>query len=177
MLLLQVLLLDGKVQSAEADERVYHECLVHPALLHHPNPKSVFIMGGASAKPSRTRPAKNLCSALSWILCCCSSSSSGETSWSTNATSCSTRGALLHKSVSKCCVPHRAGGEGATAREVLRHKTVERCVMVDIDQVSPHIDVDHQSDDDLAAPCRRMGMHLTDTSSGALRWIELCVRS
>ena len=44
----QVLLLDGKVQSAEADERVYHECLVHPALLHHPNPKSVFIMGGAS---------------------------------------------------------------------------------------------------------------------------------
>ncbi|KAL6055094.1 PABS domain-containing protein [Balamuthia mandrillaris] len=26
------------------------------------------------------------------------------------------------------------GGEGATAREVLRHKTVEKCVMVDIDQ-------------------------------------------
>lgn len=45
----QVLLLDGKVQSAEADERVYHECLVHPAMLHHPNPKSVFIMGGACA--------------------------------------------------------------------------------------------------------------------------------
>ena len=43
----QVLLLDGKVQSAEADERVYHECLVHPAMLHHPNPKAVFIMGGA----------------------------------------------------------------------------------------------------------------------------------
>merc|ERR1711998_280349 len=32
----KVLLLDGKLQSAEADERVYHECLVHPALLHHP---------------------------------------------------------------------------------------------------------------------------------------------
>ena len=43
----KVLLLDGKVQSAEADERVYHECLVHPAMLHHPNPKTVFIMGGA----------------------------------------------------------------------------------------------------------------------------------
>mmetsp|Transcript_16477 Transcript_16477/g.49344 ORF Transcript_16477/g.49344 Transcript_16477/m.49344 type:complete len:315 (-) Transcript_16477:353-1297(-) len=68
----KVLLLDGKVQSAEADEHVYHECLVHPALLHHPNPKSVFIMGG---------------------------------------------------------------GEGSTAREVLRHKSVERCVMVDIDEV------------------------------------------
>lgn len=30
-----------------------------------------------------------------------------------------------------CC----AGGEGATAREVLRHKSVEKVVMVDIDQV------------------------------------------
>lgn len=68
----KVLLLDGKLQSAEADEHVYHECLVHPAMLHHPNPKSVFIMGG---------------------------------------------------------------GEGATAREVLRHRSVERCVMVDIDEV------------------------------------------
>lgn len=28
-----------------------------------------------------------------------------------------------------------AGGEGATAREVLRHKTVEKLVMVDIDKV------------------------------------------
>lgn len=28
-----------------------------------------------------------------------------------------------------------AGGEGATAREVLRHKSVEKVVMVDIDQV------------------------------------------
>ncbi len=29
-----------------------------------------------------------------------------------------------------------AGGEGATAREVLRHKSVEQVVMVDIDKVS-----------------------------------------
>ncbi len=29
-----------------------------------------------------------------------------------------------------------AGGEGSTAREVLRHKTVERVVMVDIDKAS-----------------------------------------
>jgi hypothetical protein len=28
-----------------------------------------------------------------------------------------------------------AGGEGATAREVLRHKSVEKVVMVDIDKV------------------------------------------
>lgn len=47
-ILLQVLLLDGKVQSAEADEFVYHELLVHPAMLLHPNPRKVFICGGIS---------------------------------------------------------------------------------------------------------------------------------
>lgn len=68
----KVLLLDGKVQSTEVDEYMYHELLVHPPMLHHPNPKTVFIAGG---------------------------------------------------------------GEGATVREVLRHKTVEKVVMVDIDKV------------------------------------------
>ncbi|BDA48541.1 Polyamine aminopropyltransferase [Coccomyxa sp. Obi] len=68
----KVLLLDGKSQSAEADEFVYHELLVHLALLMHPNPRTVFIAGG---------------------------------------------------------------GEGATAREALRHKSVEKVVMVDIDKV------------------------------------------
>ena len=43
---MQVLLLDGKVQSAEADEFVYHELLVQPAMLAHPNPRIVFICGG-----------------------------------------------------------------------------------------------------------------------------------
>ena len=42
----QVLLLDGKVQSAEADEFVYHELLVQPAMLAHPDPRTVFICGG-----------------------------------------------------------------------------------------------------------------------------------
>ena len=32
----QVLILDGKMQSAEADEFVYHESLVHLAMLQHP---------------------------------------------------------------------------------------------------------------------------------------------
>mmetsp|Transcript_15456 Transcript_15456/g.33523 ORF Transcript_15456/g.33523 Transcript_15456/m.33523 type:complete len:313 (+) Transcript_15456:180-1118(+) len=68
----KVLLLDGKMQSTESDEKIYHELLVHPTFLHHPNPKTVFIMGG---------------------------------------------------------------GEGATLREVLRHKSVEKVVMVDIDKV------------------------------------------
>ncbi len=49
---LQVLLLDGKSQSAEADEFVYHELLVHPAMLSHPQPKSVFIAGGTTALQS-----------------------------------------------------------------------------------------------------------------------------
>ena len=40
------LVLDGKTQSTEVDEFVYHESLVHPAMLCHPNPKSVFIGGG-----------------------------------------------------------------------------------------------------------------------------------
>jgi spermidine synthase len=65
------LMIDGLLQSTEVDEFVYHESLVHPAMLLHPNPKTVFIGGG---------------------------------------------------------------GEGATAREVLRHKSVEKCVMVDIDK-------------------------------------------
>ncbi|MBB6097682.1 spermidine synthase [Deinobacterium chartae] len=66
----KVLVLDKDVQSTERDEHVYHDTLVHPALLAHPNPKRVFIVGG---------------------------------------------------------------GEGATLREALRHPTVEKVVMVDID--------------------------------------------
>lgn len=65
------LILDSKMQSSEVDEFIYHEALVHPAMLTHPKPESVFIVGG---------------------------------------------------------------GEGATLREVLRHKTVKRAVMVDIDK-------------------------------------------
>ena len=40
------LVLDGKTQSTELDEFIYHESLVHPAMLWHPDPKSVFIGGG-----------------------------------------------------------------------------------------------------------------------------------
>ncbi|KAK3152592.1 hypothetical protein QOZ80_2BG0161070 [Eleusine coracana subsp. coracana] len=67
----KALIIDGKMQSAEVDEFIYHESLVHPPLLFHPNPKTVFIMGG---------------------------------------------------------------GEGSAAREVLRHNTVQRVVMCDIDE-------------------------------------------
>ena len=66
----KVLVLDKDVQSTERDEYIYHETLVHPAMLAHPNPRTVFIVGG---------------------------------------------------------------GEGATLREVLRHPSVEKVVMCDID--------------------------------------------
>ena len=65
------LVLDGKMQSSEVDEYIYHEALVHPAMLTHPHPEKVFIVGG---------------------------------------------------------------GEGATLREILRHKSVKQVLMVDIDQ-------------------------------------------
>lgn len=79
----KTLVTDGKTQSSQVDEHVYHESLVHPSLIrigldNHDSssseigPKRVFIGGG---------------------------------------------------------------GELATAREVLRHKSVKEIVMVDIDEV------------------------------------------
>jgi spermidine synthase len=67
----KMLVIDGRTQSAKDDEHIYHECLVHPSLAAHPDPRRVLIIGG---------------------------------------------------------------GEGATLREVLRHPTIERVVMVDIDR-------------------------------------------
>ncbi len=64
------LILDGQWQSCTSDEFLYHEALVHPAMICHPSPRKVLVLGG---------------------------------------------------------------GEGATIREVLRWKTVERVMMVDID--------------------------------------------
>lgn len=37
----KTLVLDGKTQSAQLDEFIYHETLVHPAMLAHPDPKRV----------------------------------------------------------------------------------------------------------------------------------------
>ncbi len=68
----KALILDGKIQSALLDEHVYHEALVHPAMILHGEPRRVLVLGG---------------------------------------------------------------GEGATAREVLRFRTVEEVVMVDIDEM------------------------------------------
>ena len=66
----RMLVLDGSVQSAELDEALYHEVLVHPAMLAHRDPADILIVGG---------------------------------------------------------------GEGATCREVLKHRSVRTVTMVDID--------------------------------------------
>jgi spermidine synthase len=42
----RLLILDGKTQSAEFDEHIYHEALVHPAMVMHENPKQILVMGG-----------------------------------------------------------------------------------------------------------------------------------
>jgi spermidine synthase len=42
----KLLIIDGKTQSAEFDEYIYHESLVHPAAIMHPDPKKILIMGG-----------------------------------------------------------------------------------------------------------------------------------
>ncbi len=42
----KALFLDGVPQSAEADEYIYHEAFVHPAMFIHAAPKKVFVAGG-----------------------------------------------------------------------------------------------------------------------------------
>lgn len=67
----RMVILDGKIQSSESDEFIYHETLVHPVMLTHPKPENILILGA---------------------------------------------------------------GEGATLREVLRHPTVKKALMIDIDK-------------------------------------------
>lgn len=42
----KVLLIDGDIQLSSTDERIYHEYLVHPALLAHRQPQKVLLLGG-----------------------------------------------------------------------------------------------------------------------------------
>ena len=68
----KMLVIDGLVMLTEADEFIYHEMMAHPALVLHPMPKDVLIIGG---------------------------------------------------------------GDGGTAREVLRHQRVERLTLCEIDKM------------------------------------------
>ena len=49
----KALILDGKVQSSLYDEFIYHESLVHPAMITHPNPRRVLILGGGEGATAR----------------------------------------------------------------------------------------------------------------------------
>jgi spermidine synthase len=53
------LVLDGKIQSSERDEFIYHEALVHPAMLSHPYPETAFIAGGGEGATLREVLAHN----------------------------------------------------------------------------------------------------------------------
>lgn len=45
--------IDGDIQSCQRDEAIYHEALVHVAMLCHENPKNVLIMGGGEGATAR----------------------------------------------------------------------------------------------------------------------------
>lgn len=47
------LMLDGKIQSSEVDEFIYHEALVQPSMITHPCPETVFIGGGGEGATLR----------------------------------------------------------------------------------------------------------------------------
>ncbi len=49
----RALVLDGYIQSTEYDEYIYHETLVHPAMISHPNPEKVLIVGGGEGATLR----------------------------------------------------------------------------------------------------------------------------
>ena len=49
----RILTLDGAIQSAQDDEALYHEMLVQPAMLRHPEPRDVLIIGGGEGATLR----------------------------------------------------------------------------------------------------------------------------
>lgn len=49
----KMLFLDGKIQSSQLDEPVYHETLVHPNLVTSPRPRSILILGGGEGATLR----------------------------------------------------------------------------------------------------------------------------
>jgi spermidine synthase len=57
-------LLDGLVQTTEKDEFFYHEMLVHPAMMAHPRPQEVLIIGGGDGGTLREVLRHNIRSAV-----------------------------------------------------------------------------------------------------------------
>ncbi|MBR2357452.1 MAG: polyamine aminopropyltransferase [Lentisphaeria bacterium] len=56
----RMLMLDGIVQLTEFDEFAYQEMMVHPAMMVHPNPEKVLIIGGGDGGVAR-EVAKHSC--------------------------------------------------------------------------------------------------------------------
>jgi spermidine synthase len=61
------LVLDGKTQSTERDEHIYHEALVHPAMILHPEPRDVFIGGGGEGATLRETLAHKAVASVSML--------------------------------------------------------------------------------------------------------------
>lgn len=47
------LVLDGRMQSSVGDEFIYHETLVHPAMILHPKPETALVIGGGEGATLR----------------------------------------------------------------------------------------------------------------------------
>lgn len=61
------LLLDGLMQSSEIDERIYHECLVHPALTAHPRPRRILVIGGGEGSTIREIEKHNVVEEITMV--------------------------------------------------------------------------------------------------------------
>lgn len=49
----KALILDGVIQFTQRDEFFYHESLVHPAMMAHPHPRRVLVIGGGDGGVAR----------------------------------------------------------------------------------------------------------------------------
>ena len=49
----KVLVLDGRIQSSVADDFIYHETLVHPAMIQHERPETALVIGGGEGATLR----------------------------------------------------------------------------------------------------------------------------
>jgi spermidine synthase len=45
--------LDGRPMTSVGDEYIYHECMVHPAALAHPEPRKALVLGGGDGGAAR----------------------------------------------------------------------------------------------------------------------------
>lgn len=61
------LALDGKIQSSEFDEYIYHEALVHPAMLNAYPVKNVLIIGNGEGCATREVLKYNSVESLDWV--------------------------------------------------------------------------------------------------------------